>query len=97
VLVLDEPTSSLSAADIRHLFDLVRRLKADGHSILYISHFLEEVARISDRFTVLRDGKSVGEGRTPTCRGRIIQFDGRARSGDLYPRSAAPQARWCSR
>src|SRR5258707_5370978 len=59
VLVLDEPTSSLTAAGIRHLFDLVRRLKADGHAILYISHFLEEVREITDRYSVLRDGKTV--------------------------------------
>ena len=89
VLVLDEPTSSLTAADIRHLFDLVRRLKADGHSILYISHFLEEVREISDRFTVLRDGKSVGEGRTADVPvSRIIQLMVGREVADLYPRSA---------
>src|SRR5438105_5623390 len=57
VLVLDEPTSSLTQSDIRRLFDLVRRLKASGQAIVYISHFLEEVKAISDRYTVLRDGK----------------------------------------
>lgn len=88
VLVLDEPTSSLTAADIRHLFDLVRRLKADGHAILYISHFLEEVRDITDRFTVLRDGRSVGEGRTPDTSIRsIIQMMVGREVKDLYPRS----------
>src|SRR5579859_2836124 len=62
VLVLDEPTSSLTRADIKLLFDLVRRLKKQGISIIYISHFLEEVKEISDVFAVLRDGRSVGGG-----------------------------------
>ena len=64
VLVLDEPTSSLTQSDIRQLFELVKRLKAGGLAIVYISHFLEEVREISDRFMVLRDGKSVGGGST---------------------------------
>jgi ribose transport system ATP-binding protein len=64
VLVLDEPTSSLSSSDARQLFDLVRRLKSQGHAIVYISHFLEEVKSLTDRFVVLRDGKSVGGGAT---------------------------------
>src|SRR5581483_157065 len=51
VLVLDEPTSSLAQQDIHRLFDLVRRLKSQGHAILYISHFLDEVKEITDRFT----------------------------------------------
>src|SRR4051794_8129154 len=63
VLVLDEPTSSLTREDVRLLFDLVRRLKSQGISVVYISHFLEEVRDISDRITVLRDGRTVGSGR----------------------------------
>src|SRR5688500_13844348 len=60
VLVLDEPTSSLTARDIRLLFDLVARLRNQGISIVYISHFLEEVRAIADTFAVLRDGRTVG-------------------------------------
>ncbi len=62
VLVLDEPTSSLTQADARRLFALVRRLRERGVSVVYISHYLEEVKEIADRFTVLRDGVSVGGG-----------------------------------
>jgi ribose transport system ATP-binding protein len=62
VLVLDEPTSSLTQADAQRLFALVRRLRDRGVSVVYISHFLEEVQQIADRFTVLRDGQSVGTG-----------------------------------
>lgn len=64
VLVLDEPTSSLTQADAQKLFALVRRLRNQGKAVIYISHFLEEVAALSDRYTVLRDGRSVATGRT---------------------------------
>ncbi len=64
VLVLDEPTSSLGAADVQHLFSLLRRLKAQGHAVVYISHFIEEVKAITDRFVVLRDGRNAGGGVT---------------------------------
>jgi ribose transport system ATP-binding protein len=88
VLVLDEPTSSLTRKDIDHLFDLVRRLKTQGHAIVYISHFLEEVKEISDRFTVLRDGKSVGEGITAsTPTEKIIALMVGRDVDELYPRS----------
>jgi len=62
VLVLDEPTSSLAEKDVARLFDLIATLKADGHAIVYISHFLEEVKQVADRFTVLRDGAVAGYG-----------------------------------
>jgi ribose transport system ATP-binding protein len=64
VLVLDEPTSSLGREDVTRLFALLRRLKAQGHAIVYISHFIEEVKEITDRFVVLRDGRNVGGGVT---------------------------------
>jgi ribose transport system ATP-binding protein len=63
VLILDEPTSSLSRVDVERLFRLIRRLAERGLSIVYISHFLEEVFEIAQTYTVLRDGRSVGEGR----------------------------------
>ena len=64
VLVLDEPTSSLGLDDVTRLFDLLRRLKGQGHAIVYISHFIEEVKAITDRFEVLRDGRNAGGGVT---------------------------------
>jgi ABC-type sugar transport system ATPase subunit len=60
ILVLDEPTSSLGAAEIDLLFENVRRLKATGVSFIYISHHLPEIFRLADRVSVLRDGKNVG-------------------------------------
>ena len=63
ILVMDEPTSSLTGEDSQRLFGIIRRLKAQGVGIIYISHFLEEVRQVADRMTVLRDGKKVGSGR----------------------------------
>ena len=59
---MDEPTSSLPREDVERLFALIRRLRERGVAIVYISHFLEEVREIADRFTVLRDGRSVASG-----------------------------------
>ncbi|MBI2516331.1 MAG: sugar ABC transporter ATP-binding protein [Opitutae bacterium] len=64
ILVLDEPTSSLGRTDAARLFDLIRRLRAQGRTIVYISHFLEEVHALADRYTVLRDGRTVAQGET---------------------------------
>ena len=72
VLVLDEPTSSLGHADVRALFDLIGRLKARGLAIVYISHFIEEVKAIADRFVVLRDGRNAGGGITAETSGEAI-------------------------
>jgi ribose transport system ATP-binding protein len=89
VLVFDEPTSSLTQTDIARLFDLIRRLKAQGRAIIYISHFLEEVKEISDRFTVLRDGQSVGGGVTADVpASSIIAMMVGREVKDIYPRSA---------
>jgi ABC-type sugar transport system ATPase subunit len=59
LIILDEPTSSLSLAEVEVLLDAIRRLRARGTSLLYISHRLEEVRAIADRITVLRDGRVV--------------------------------------
>ena len=59
ILVMDEPTSSLTETEKRSLFKLIDSLKTDGVSIIYVSHFLDEVLSICDRITVLKDGKKV--------------------------------------
>jgi ribose transport system ATP-binding protein len=87
VIVFDEPTSSLTAEDTEHLFELIERLKGRGVSVIYISHFLEEVQRIADRYTVLRDGQTAATGPvagTP-LETIIEQMVGR-NLRDLYPR-----------
>ena len=59
VLIMDEPTSSLTATEAESLFSLIQRLKARGISIIYISHRMDEIFRITDRITVLRDGRHI--------------------------------------
>lgn len=61
VLIMDEPTSSLSAAEVKVLFKIMRELIAHGLSIVYISHRLEEIMEIGDHVTILRDGKYVAD------------------------------------
>ncbi|KYF79087.1 sugar ABC transporter ATP-binding protein [Sorangium cellulosum] len=61
VLILDEPTSSLAEDEVKVLYSVIRRLKAQGMAILFITHFLDQVFEISDRITVLRNGQRVGE------------------------------------
>ncbi len=60
VLVLDEPTSSLTEKEVGILYDVIRRLKAQGTSVVYISHRFDELYAVCDRVTILRDGKLVG-------------------------------------
>jgi len=89
VLVLDEPTSSLAHDDVGKLFDLIRRLKAQGIAIVYISHFIEEVKQVSDRFAVLRDGRNAGGGDTAsTTSGAIVGLMVGRSVDELYPHGA---------
>ena len=60
VLVLDEPTASLSKSESEHLFGLIRSMRAEGMGLIYISHRMEEVWELADRVTVFRDGKLIG-------------------------------------
>jgi len=88
VLVLDEPTSTLPQQDVERLFALIRRLRERGLAIIYISHFLEEVKAICDRFTALRDGRTTGSGdvaSTPVD--RIVAMMVGRDVEELYPRT----------
>jgi galactofuranose transport system ATP-binding protein len=64
ILILDEPTSSLDEAEVERLFELIRKLRDQGLAILFITHFLDQTYRISDRITVLKNGFFCGEYRT---------------------------------
>jgi len=64
LIIMDEPTSALTNKEIEQLFSIMRRLRENGKSIIYISHKLDEIYRISDRITVYRDGQYIGEGDT---------------------------------
>ncbi len=72
ILILDEPTSSLSEAETEALFATLRRLRAQGVGIIYISHRLEEIIRLADRITVLRDGRSIGTQDTESVNQRRL-------------------------
>jgi ABC-type sugar transport system ATPase subunit len=75
ILVLDEPTSALSEAETEALFDALRRLRSQGVGMIYITHRLEEIARLADRVTVLRDGESIGtQGTTDLDRTQLIRW-----------------------
>ena len=75
VLVLDEPTSSLDRGEVEQLFGVIRDLRDRGVAILFVSHFLDQVFEISDRITVLRNGKLVGERRaSDLSRGELVSM-----------------------
>ena len=87
VLIMDEPTSSLTQSDTEKLFTVIGRLRAQGVSIIYVSHFLEECRRIGDRYTVLKDGEMAGAGemRDSGVDSLVALMTGRP-VADLYPR-----------
>lgn len=88
VLIMDEPTSSLTQADTERLFAVIGRLRARGVSVIYISHFLEECRRIADRFTVLKDGETVGSGEMRAASlDRIVTLMTGREVKELYPRT----------
>ena len=74
VIILDEPTSSFSVAEIDNLLEIIQAVKQSGIGIIYISHHLEEVFKIADRVTVLRDGRKVSEySRVELTKDRLIK------------------------
>lgn len=64
IIVMDEPTSSLTEAETEHLFKIIRKLKSEGRSIIYISHKMEEIFEIADEVTVMRDGQFIQTSKT---------------------------------
>ena len=89
VLIMDEPTSSLTQSDTEKLFATIGRLRAQGVSVIYISHFLEECRRIADRYTVLKDGETVGSGQMKDASlDHIVTLMTGREVKDLYPRFA---------
>lgn len=86
VLVFDEPTSSLGPADVDRLFHTIARLRQQGLGVIYISHFLNEVRQVCDRYTVLRDGKTVDSGTlAATSDSQIVAKMAGRGIDELYP------------
>ncbi|HEY5080305.1 MAG TPA: sugar ABC transporter ATP-binding protein [Opitutaceae bacterium] len=89
VLIMDEPTSSLTQPDTEKLFAVIARLRAQGVSIIYVSHFLEECRQACDRYTVLKDGETVGTGpMAETGMDALVGLMTGRPVADLYPRAA---------
>jgi ribose transport system ATP-binding protein len=87
VLIMDEPTSSLTRADVENLFRVIEHLRASGVSVIYISHFLEECQRICQHYTVLRDGETVGTGEMCSANVRdVVRLMVGREIQDIYPR-----------
>ncbi|MBK8251956.1 MAG: sugar ABC transporter ATP-binding protein [Polyangiaceae bacterium] len=86
VLVLDEPTSSLTSHDAARLFQVIHKLRDKGLTILYISHFLEEVMAIADRYTVFRDGVTVASGNVAdTSVNDLVEKMAGRRGEEVFP------------
>lgn len=86
VIVFDEPTSSLAYADVERLFQTIDRLRQEGIGVVYISHFLEEIRRVCDCYTVLRDGRTVDSGTLAgTSETHIVSRMVGREIDDLYP------------
>jgi ribose transport system ATP-binding protein len=87
VIVFDEPTSSLTERDVQRLFDVIRRLKQSGLAVVYISHFLEEIREVAERYTVLRDGQTAGSGLLAgATESQIVALMVGRNVADLFPR-----------
>jgi D-xylose transport system ATP-binding protein len=94
ILVLDEPTAALTESEVETLFKILRDLKRRGVGMIYISHKLGEVFEMSDRITVLRDGKTVGtnDAKNLTVEKVIALMVGRE-VGDIFRRASTSSAK----
>jgi len=91
VVIMDEPTAALSTREVADLFAIVRRLKAAGKAILFISHKLDEVFAIADRYVVLRDGCRVGEGAIADIdRGGLVRLMVGRPIAQIFPKTCVP-------
>ncbi len=87
IIIMDEPTSAITDREVEVLFERIRTLKSQGVSIIYISHKLDEIFRIADTITVLRDGKLIGSGRkAELTRNRIISMMVGREIKEIYPK-----------
>ncbi|HEX8288938.1 MAG TPA: xylose ABC transporter ATP-binding protein [Pyrinomonadaceae bacterium] len=88
ILVLDEPTAALTESEVETLFEILKNLKSRGVGMIYISHKLDEVFRMSDLVTVLRDGKTVGtEAAKNLTKEKVIALMVGREVGDIFPKS----------
>ena len=91
IIVLDEPTASLTDQEIKQLFNIIRQLKLQGVAFIYISHRLEEIAEIGDRVNVLRDGQLVGTVPPSTSMDTLIRMMVGRDVEELFPKTIVPK------
>ncbi|MBR2421134.1 MAG: sugar ABC transporter ATP-binding protein [Oscillospiraceae bacterium] len=92
ILLMDEPTSSLTEKEVTKLFETIRRLKENGTSIIYISHRMDELFELSDRVTVLRDGQYIGTYVTKdTTREELVAAMVGRQLTEFYVKDSVPQ------
>jgi len=91
ILIMDEPSAPLTITEVEAMYEIVDRLKAEGVTILYISHRMEEIFRLSDRVTVIRDGKYITTVNTAdTNKQELIKLMVGRELNDTYPKRAKP-------
>ncbi len=91
IVLMDEPTALLSDREVTNLFDLIRKLRGDGVSIVYISHRLEEILALADRITVLRDGETVAVcNAADVTQQELIQLMVGRSVASVYPKRVVP-------
>lgn len=92
IVIMDEPTSALTLKEVEYLYKIIRKLKSEGKAIIFISHKFEEISGIADYFTVLRDGKYIGEGKIAGVTiDKIIQMMIGRSLKHMYPKLKAEQ------
>lgn len=91
LIIMDEPTSALTNREIDQLFGLMRKLKADGKSLIYISHKLDEIYEITDRVTIYRDGECIGTSVTKELPvDELIRMMVGRSVDEMYPKEPCP-------
>ena len=92
IVIMDEPTSALTLKEVEYLYKIIKKLKSEGKAIIFISHKFDEVFEIADYFTVLRDGKYIGEGRMADITvDKIVQMVIGRSLEQMYPKLEAEQ------
>ncbi len=88
IVIMDEPTSALTLSEVEHLYRIIRLLKEQGKAVIFISHKFEEIYQIADCYTVLRDGRYIGEGLVATSTvGELVQMMVGRSLNQLFPKN----------
>jgi methyl-galactoside transport system ATP-binding protein/inositol transport system ATP-binding protein len=91
LIIMDEPTSSLTEKEIKQLFAIMRKLKSQGKSIIFISHKIDEIYEITDRITVYRDGSYIGSEKTPDLKvDKLINMMVGRDVKEMFPKTICP-------